>query len=52
MDDKQFDHIIKDKLESLSPPYKEEAWKAMDYRLDLLAPLPWYSQWKSLLVAR
>ena len=51
MDDKGFDHIIKDKLESLTPPYKEEAWKALDYRLDLLAPLPWYSRWKSLLVA-
>lgn len=51
MDDKQFDHILKSKLESLTPPYKEEAWKALDYRLDLLAPLPWYSRWKSLLVA-
>ena len=51
MDDKSFDHIVKDKLESLVPPYKEEAWKALDYRLDLLAPLPWYSRWKSLLVA-
>jgi len=51
MDDKQFDHIVKNKLESLTPPYKEEAWKALDYRLDLLAPLPWYSRWRSLLVA-
>ena len=51
MDDKQFDHIVKNKLESLTPPYKEEAWKALDYKLDLLAPLPWYSRWQSLLVA-
>ena len=51
MDDKRFDDIVKNKLESLAPPYKEEAWKALDYRLDLLAPLPWYSRWKSLLVA-
>jgi hypothetical protein len=51
MDDKQFDHILKNKLESLSPAYKEEAWKALDYKLDLIAPIPWYSRWKSLLVA-
>ncbi len=51
MDDQQFDHIIKNKLESLEPAYNESAWKVLDYRLDLLAPLPWYSRWKSLLVA-
>ena len=51
MDDRQFDHIVKNKLESLDPEYNEQAWKAIDYRLDLLAPLPWYSRWKSLLVA-
>ncbi len=51
MDDKQFDNIVKNKLESLSPPYREDAWKALDFRLDLLAPLPWYSRWKSFLVA-
>jgi len=51
MDDKQFDHIVKEKLESLSPPYKEGAWSALDYRLDLLAPLPWYARWQSLLIA-
>ena len=51
MDDKQFDNIVKSKLESLSPPYREDAWKALDFRLDLLAPLPWYSRWKSFLVA-
>ena len=51
MDDHRFDHIIKDKLESLDPVYNEAAWKKLDYRLDLLAPLPWYSRWKSLLIA-
>jgi len=51
MDDRQFDDIVKNKLESLTPPYREDAWKALDFRLDLLAPLPWYSRWKSLLVA-
>ena len=51
MDDRQFDHIVKNKLESLDPEYNEQAWKALDYKLDLLAPLPWYSRWKSLLVA-
>ena len=51
MDDKRFDDILKHKLESLNPVYKEEAWKALDYKLDLIAPIPWYSRWKSLLVA-
>ena len=51
MDDHRFDHIIKDKLESLDPVYNEAAWKELDYRLDLLAPLPWYSRLKSLLIA-
>ncbi len=51
MDDRQFDHIVKNKLESISPAYNEQAWKALDYRLDLLTPLPWYSRWKGLLVA-
>src|SRR5210317_279419 len=51
MDDHRFDHIIRDKLESLDPVYNEAAWKELDYRLDLLAPLPWYSRWKSLLIA-
>lgn len=51
MDDRRFDDIVKNKLESINPAYNDQAWKALDYRLDLLAPLPWYSRWKSLLVA-
>lgn len=51
MDDQHFDHILKNKLESLNPVYNEQAWKALDYKLDLLTPLPWYSRWKSALVA-
>ncbi|GJM28125.1 MAG: hypothetical protein DHS20C17_07600 [Cyclobacteriaceae bacterium] len=51
MDDRHFDHVLKHKLESVKPAYNDQAWKALDYKLDLLAPLPWYSRWKSLLVA-
>ena len=51
MDDRNFDDILKNKLESLNPAYNDQAWKALDYRLDLLAPLPWYTRWKSLMVA-
>ena len=51
MDNKQFDHIIKGKLESLNPAYKEQAWENLHYKLDLLAPLPWYARWKTALIA-
>jgi len=51
MDNKEFDHIIKGKLESLNPPYKEGAWEDLHYKLDLLAPLPWYARWKTALIA-
>ncbi len=51
MDNRDFDHIIKGKLESVLPSYKEEAWGELAYKLDLIAPLPWYARWKSAMIA-
>ncbi len=50
MDNSGFDKVIKDKLESLQPAYREGAWEELQYKLDLLAPIPWYARWKSGLV--
>lgn len=51
MDSKDFDKKIQEKLSQLSPPYDPQAWNALNYRLDLLAPMPWYAKWKSALLA-
>ncbi|MGI9543539.1 MAG: outer membrane beta-barrel protein [Cyclobacteriaceae bacterium] len=50
MDNKDFDKKIQEKLSQLSPPYDPQAWSALNYRLDLLAPMPWYARWKSALL--
>lgn len=50
MDNREFDDIVKGRLESLNPTFKEGAWEDLHYKLDLLAPMPWYSRWKSLLI--
>ncbi|PIQ20209.1 MAG: hypothetical protein COW65_16365 [Cytophagales bacterium CG18_big_fil_WC_8_21_14_2_50_42_9] len=38
MPDERFNNLIKKKLESVQPPYKEEAWK----NFNKLLPAPWY----------
>ncbi len=51
MDNQEFDHILKGKLESFTPTYKEGAWEELNYKLDLIAPIPWYARWRSALIA-
>gem|GEM_PF-4564062 len=51
MDNREFDHIVKGKLESVLPSYNEEAWGELAYKLDLIAPMPWYARWKSAMIA-
>ena len=51
MDNREFDKKLQEKLSKLTPAYDAKAWDSLKYRLDLMAPMPWYAKWKSVILA-